>query len=305
MAAADLRRAPAGRIARLTESLRQAGHQPLALEPWRGGVDYWVDLASFADGSVRVVRSPRVEAVDTSYDGPTDFGQALVREAVVLRLAERAGVPVPHVYDQQAGDPPWMLQSLLTGDDTPPAAQADRQIGVWVRRLHEQKPTQPPFAPAPGWSGWVANRIGRRLAAMSEFTTLPATAEVLATVAELLPSRNDVAVALLHLDVRPDNIVYAGGMPIGLLDFANALTGDPLFELARIRRYGGLTTEFSAGYGELSEPAEVLQRLLDFYELDSSTLLTVVGRHEADDEQLHRVNLARTHELCRQLLAQR
>lgn len=296
---------PEIRVARIAASLRAAGHDVRQVRPWRSGVDCFVDLVASSDDQSLVVRSPRVETIDTSYDGPTDFAAVLIKEAAALQLAEAAGVPVPRVYDLHRGsgshDPTWMLQSLVVGDvaDGVHGQEGGRRVGSWVRALHEIRPTRDPLRPPADWADVVTLRISHRIEAVRRYTDLPSGADVVRSMARVLEARSEFAVALLHLDVRDANIVVHDGEPVALLDFANAMTGDPMFELARIRRFGGLTPNFLQGYGSprlLDDPAT--SQLLDFYELDTATLLTLVGAEETDDHALHRDNLERTRVLC-------
>jgi aminoglycoside phosphotransferase (APT) family kinase protein len=292
-------------LARLRSSLRAAGHPAADVRPWRSGVDCWVDLVTTQDHDMLVLRTPRVECLDTSYDGPTDFGAVLVKEVAALTLAETAGVPVPHVHAIHRGtgdgDPTWMLQSLVAGNDVAPQPGSGEVVGAWVRALHAVRPADAPLTPPADWAGTLTRRISRRLDAVRRYADLPPSDAVLGPVVGTLAGRAGSAAALLHLDVRPANVVYRDGVPVALLDFANALTGDPLLELARIRRFGGLTQEFLRGYGgsDLNDPA--VGGLIDLYELDTSTLLTLVGAEETDDIALHRDNLRRTHVLCARL----
>jgi aminoglycoside phosphotransferase (APT) family kinase protein len=296
---------PRSRLARLRSSLRAAGHEAADMRPWRSGTDCWVDLVTTHDDRMLVLRTPRVESLDTSYDGPTDFGAVLVKEVAALTLAETAGVPVPHVHAIHRGtgedDPTWMLQSLVSGNSVVPQPGSGEVVGAWVRALHAVRPTDAPLAPPTDWPTTVARRISRRLDAVRRYADFPPSDAVLGPVMGTLADRTCSAAALLHLDVRDANVVYRDGVPVALLDFANALTGDPLLELARIRRFGGLTEDFLRGYGDADLDDPAVGGLVDLYELDTSTLLTLVGAEETDDISLHRDNLTRTQALCARL----
>lgn len=295
------------RVQRLEASLSNQLNEPIELRPWRGGVDCWVDLAHRYDGTVQVVRSPRVEVLHTSYDGTVDLGDTLQHEAEVLVEVEHSHVPTPRlVATHKRADPndlSWMLQELLPGAH--PAewtAALGHQLGRATKALHVIRPNQGSLTPQSDWAGWVGDRISARLDAVRRYCELPTDEAVLRPSRLLLKQRQSTATSLLHLDLRAANLLTDDDTITGVLDFANALVGDPLFELARLRRYGMLDANFIDGYGDFPDTVDAA-RLLDLYELDTSALLTVVGVEEVDDPQLHRENLGRTRQLCSRIAA--
>ena len=122
---------------------------------------------------------------------------------------------------------------------------------------------------------------------------------MLAVAVPLLAARSAVDPALLHMDLWAPNICVRDGRIVAVLDVANAVAGDPLLELARLRNYGLLTTEFCEGYGLSAGVLLDVARFLDVYELDTAALLTVVAVEEIDDEAL----LARSRGRVRELSA--
>jgi aminoglycoside phosphotransferase (APT) family kinase protein len=119
----------------------------------------------------------------------------------------------------------------------------------------------------------------------------------LASATRLLAERSTVDPVLLHMDLRPANLCVRDGQIVAVLDVANALAGDPLFELARIRNYGLLTDSFCAGYGLSAGQLRDVGSVVDLYELETAALLTVVAVEEIDDETLHTSSRARLRDL--------
>lgn len=91
--------------------------------------------------------------------------------------------------------------------------------------------------------------------------------------------------ALLHLDVRAANLRCTGRRDATLVDWANALVGDPALELARVSEFAripgnGVDIEgLRRGYGD-APPASVL------YHLDAAVVLALVFMSEAPDPKL-------------------
>lgn len=187
----------------------------------------------------------------------------------------------------------------VDGDTALWLPSTSREVGELVRRLHRTT------APAPlrrrgSWPDFVLGRIGQRVDAVRRFVELPPTAGILDPYRELVEQRRLHDDSLLHMDVRADNVLRRDGKVVALIDFMNAVAGDPLFELARIRSYGLLDAEFLDGYGVMPDALDI-DALMDLYELDTAALLTVVGVDEVDDQDLHRASLARTVALCASL----
>ena len=287
----------AERIEILTPSVRRAlGDRTLTVRPWRRGVDFWADLVTQAGVQVGVLRSPRYETLETSYDGPVDFGDIIEREVTALGLMSAGGLPVPRVLGWQRGEsgaPSWVLLTYVAHDDDPDVPL--RQLGELTRRLHDIRPRLPGLEPAGDWAAFMCGRLFARLAAARAYCDPRFDDDLRAGVAGLLRSRHGHASSLLHMDLRAANLCVRDGRIAAIIDVANCMVGDPLLELGRIRGYGLLDDQFLGGYGldaHAFGPDELT--LLDIYELDTAALLTVVAVEETDDAALHAEQAART-----------
>src|SRR6266700_489981 len=185
------------RIETLTRSVRQAfGDATLTVQPWRQGMDFWADLAQ-SGGQMCVLRSPRHEFIETSYDGFVDFGDVIEREVTALRLMADASIPVPSVLGwrrRQPSVPPWVMLAYVEHDDDPDVPL--RQLGELARRLHDIRPRVPGLAPADDWSELMSDRLFRRLDAARAYCDLPVDRGTTARITQLLRSRQDQATSL-------------------------------------------------------------------------------------------------------------
>jgi aminoglycoside phosphotransferase (APT) family kinase protein len=276
--------------------------ESISLRPFRGGVDYFVDLVHRAGHADTVVRSAVVERIETSYEGWVDFADVLEREVEVVKLLAAAGVAVPEVLRWHRGDPPedpsWMLSRFIAHDafdDVP--LSAHRALGRLARRIHDIEPTgdaRALLAPAGSWSEWVVRRIARRVDAARRYVDLPEQALVLDALRRAVGDRDRHARSLLHLDLRGPNLAVEGDDVVAVFDFANAIVGDPFLELARVDGCGLLTGAFLEGYGLRRDELEAHRALLLAYGLDLQALLVVVSREEFDDPMLHESARIRT-----------
>lgn len=278
------------RVDRLTRRLREVLDEPgLSVRPWRAGVDFWADLVE--TGTVLgVVRSPRTERLETTYEGAVDFGAVIEKEAVALELMAASALPVPRVLARERATESWILLSHVPHE--PDAAIPPVQLGRLARRLHGIRPRTPLLGPQPSWAAYVVDRLRHRLEAARAYCPLPDGPALEDRVTGRLSAREPAATSLLHMDLRPGNVCVLDGRVTGLIDVANCLVGDPLMELGRLRAYGLLDEGFRTGYGTTRfTPAEAA--LLDIYELDTALLLTVVSVEEFDDPALHRAQASR------------
>ena len=152
----------------------------------------------------------------------TDQVETCQRELRLMRLAASAGVPVPTVHAVGAwNDRPALLLSWCDGRPLLDEAR-DRPDQLWrlgvefgrcQARIHQIKvPAQPGEEPE-RWIGWAGpdERILRE-----RLQTIPRLSD-----------------RLLHLDYHPLNVLIDQGRVTGVIDWANARSGDPRADLAR------------------------------------------------------------------------
>jgi len=294
------------RHSELAAELSSSFDTEVAVAGWREGFDYHADLASVRGQWTRVVLSPRAEVLDTSYEGSVDFGDVIERQAMAYVAAGSAGVPVPAVHlarhrrESQHGRSLLLLEQVP--DDDSWSARSDIQLGGLVRRLHA----------IPGWVvdgglenqiAWrdvVGARLRQRLSAAQPhlgLSDLPDLERVLDF--ELFEAHKRSLDRLLHMDIRRPNICVTNQRIVGLIDFANVIRGDPLFELARIRYSGLLSNDFLRGYGIEDPPGWLRSNalLLALYEMDIASLLVTVAAEEAHDPDLFSQASTRLREL--------
>jgi Phosphotransferase enzyme family len=296
------------RHSELSAELSSSFDTQVAVIGWREGFDHHADLALAPGQWTRVVLSPRVEELNTSYEGSVDFGEVINRQALAYAAASSAGVPVPSVYlarhrrESQCGRSLLLLEQVP--DDESWSARSDYQLGGLVRQLHaipgwviDGGPGDPV-----GWRDVVSARLTQRLSAAQchlGLSDLPDVKRILD--AELAESPEHPLDCLLHMDIRRPNICVSDQHIGGLIDFANVIRGDPLFELARIRYSGLLSNDFLRGYG-IEDPAAWSRKnasLLALYEIDIAALLVTVAIEEADTPDLFTQASTRLRELIK------
>ncbi|MBA2813627.1 aminoglycoside phosphotransferase family protein [Streptomyces sp. KM273126] len=201
------------------------------------------------------------------------FGAAegIRREAAVLTLLRQTEVPIPHAVLLPAN--PTFPNDLLLIDVLPGhAAELDSGVltdaGRKLRRVHEVE------LPGFGLVGTDHERVAA--ASGTWFGFLDA---VVAAARQLIPVNvmptavhDEVAAqlrqhrtrahltgvgqgVLLHGDLMPKHVWDDQGRLVGLIDWGDAMAGDPLFDLARFSMAGDdAFRQFLQGYGSPNPP---------------------------------------------------
>jgi aminoglycoside phosphotransferase (APT) family kinase protein len=252
-----------------------------------GGVEFRVFEAAARDGSKVVLRTPVGGRFQSTPNDPHVDTRSLLRwEYAVTRHLDGLGFPVATPRELVLGQPDVLVSDFVT-DDGRGADQA--ALGSLLRRLHHAPvPPLPPVAahglPA---AGLVPRRIADRFAGLAEFVSALPPAPPIEQLTAVLASRP--AGGLVHLDVRASNLRCTGGVVRGLLDWSNALVGDPALELGRLAEYAwlpenGLDYEaVLAGYGD---PVPVDSAAFWIYRLDAAVMLALLFHSEVPDAEL-------------------
>jgi len=240
----------AGRVADALE--RALGvRQEATVLGWTRGTFHWVARARLADGAEVAARFLRL-------DRPV-LREGLRAGTQAAGLARGRGLPAPEPLGEAAGTegvPPVAVMRWVAGTplsdldrDEPVVERALGELGALLARLHQvvgsgAGPVAPrsgdageggPAGRQPGWPGYLACRLEDHLAACQAAGSL---AGLEAEAARRWLADGDWSGAgevdrLLHGDPGPANLVVdTEGNVAGMLDWEDAMVGDPVFELA-------------------------------------------------------------------------
>lgn len=248
---------------------------------WTRGTFHWVARVRQGDRTEVAARFLRL-------DLPV-LREGLRVGAETAALAREGGLPAPeplHGVAPALDDLPplavsrWVEGSPLSGrdHDEPAVERALGELGGHLRRLHGVTgsgagPLAPGRAEAaaptgrhPSWAGYLGCRLEEHLAACHALGSLGASeaAEVRRSLMGAEWWDAGPVDRLLHGDAGPANLVVeTRGAVAGLLDWEDAMVGDPVFELASCasfhpeRRWPAL---FEGYLGRASLPASLAGR---------------------------------------------
>jgi aminoglycoside phosphotransferase (APT) family kinase protein len=251
------------------------------LRPVGGGMEFRVFAANASDGSEVVLRTPIGGRFQSNpNDRHVDTRSLLRWEFEVTRYLHGCGFPVAAPRELVLGEPDVLISAYVT-DDGHGADQT--ALGALLRQLHHLP--APPMAPVAANGLPPVRLLPRRIA--DRFAELA----VLVPGLPALPDTRQLAAALtggpsgrlLHLDVRAPNLRCGDGAVRAVLDWSNALTGDPLLELGRIAEYALLPENgldyhaILVGYGE---PIPADSPRFWIYRLDTAVMLALLFSSE-------------------------
>jgi hypothetical protein len=287
--------------------LREIGHG-LETRVYRG--------ESAALGPV-AIRVPHTRWLNSGNEDQVDTRPLLRQDFDLSRHLRAHGLPVPEVFVMHASGPgpDFTIARYVESDDS---ELPEREFGRLIRAIHE--------VPAPELDlvcmeshddadRLLAERIGDRLKNLAAVTDLGAGLPDIRSldIRAVLAADRDAGLPrrLLHMDLRPENILVRSGRPVAILDWSNALIGDPALDLARTAEYGSLTPAVLAGYGDTGTftpaplaslaPLTSLTPRQAVYRLDTAVMLSHVFLGDAPDRAKARHYVERTKSLCRML----
>jgi aminoglycoside phosphotransferase (APT) family kinase protein len=296
-------RAGAGTEVALGHEAADLGWELRDLKQIGGGLEFLVFEAT-VDGLGRLaLRVPRVPWISNDNDPDVEAFRLLDQEAMLAAHIADAGLPAPRVHLLHRGRRCDFLAVELIAHDGSVPRSAD--LGRLVRTLHELPapdliPVMDTFNSVPVT---LAERLARRAGVVERLSGthlgLPNTPVLAEALAWAAAERR-----LLHMDVRAENVLTRDGEIVALVDWSNALLGDPALELARASEYGVRDESFADGYGNADPLARAPRAVELLYRLDAAVMLAVVFLSEAPNRALAAVQVRRVLELTHALRAE-
>jgi aminoglycoside phosphotransferase (APT) family kinase protein len=181
-------------------------------------------------------------------------GPGLSAEARACSLAAEAGVPAPEIVAVGTnGAVEYLIQRAVAGGEVSPSdAAVLRSLGAELVMLHQVRGDGFGLlsgALRPTWVELLMDQVGS-LDGLVDAGLLPADQRERLVEAVAARTPEPEGPVLLHGDLHPRHVYAAGGVLTGIIDWGDALYGDPLFDLARFSIAGvDATSAVLDGYG--------------------------------------------------------
>ncbi|ENQ3107843.1 phosphotransferase [Bacillus cereus] len=198
---------------------------------------------------------------------------SLQKEAKLSAFCHSQGIPVPAVHGLHLSEElDFLISDYIVTDATPISSY---EIGELANKLHHMPIECLHYENEHGKSTeqHIAERLARRLQSFNKITSLripfPKAEEI-----EAILKEGEQVTRLLHMDIRPANIIGHGGEIQAIVDWDNALIGHPLLELMRIAEVNEVNwSEFKAGYKDEHIFESLPKIVCLFYRLDTALML--------------------------------
>ncbi|MGK2740302.1 phosphotransferase family protein [Tepidicaulis sp. LMO-SS28] len=265
-------------------------------EPVGGGLEF--QIYRFDDGAHSyAVRVPRASIFRNANDPNTSAKALLKQEHAIVSHCLSACLPAVRSYGVGTGGPcgSFLVQDYIEHDES---EYGPEETGRVLAAIHAMPV---PFERTVAHEGMpfarlVGQRLIRRAERLSKISgailNMPSANEV-----ERCLSDRPHAHRLLHLDVRPSNMLCVRGRLIALIDWSNALVGDPNMEVARAQEYELPVARIMQGYRQVRELEPVNDDVFTLYRLDAAIMLALVFASEAPDAERAKRQLVRVMQL--------
>lgn len=219
-------------------------------------------------------------------------------EYKLLQIAQTAGLPTPKPYtvDESCAilPIPYIVLEYIDGATVfEPADVTDyiQQVAATLGRIHRVNAASHDLAFLPSQSDAIASKLQHPPTQLDTSLEEGRVREILTAVWPL-PEVNPSV--LLHGDYWPGNLLWKNGQLVGVIDWEDALVGDPLADVARSR----LELCWALGLDAMRQFTEVYQSLttVDFTHLpywDLCAAVRHIGKVEGwglDADTFHRMH---------------
>lgn len=230
-------------------------------------------------------RVPWERQVNNINDGSFSSRISLEKEAKLAQFCSKNGIPVPKVHRIHLSDElDFLISDFIPSNNVTISA---RTIGEFTSRLHHIPANE--LDDGQPTSKLLSKRIVERTAAFNAIThshiKLPSTQEI-----EHILQEGDSMKRLLHMDIRPVNLLGYDGEIKAIVDWDNALIGHPLLDLMRIKETNEVDFEgLKEGYTDKQIFNSLPATVTLFYQLDTAVMLAnlFIDRLHNEDKGAH------------------
>lgn len=249
------------------------------------GMDAKVYRAHSPELGPVAIKMPHNRWVSSGNEPRLDTRVILRKEFRLSRHLQAHGLQVPEVFFMHTDDDgvDFIVSQFVESDNS---ELLDSEFGRLIRAIHDLPAPSIELSasePSADADEILTERIERRLKTLASIVSLSIPVPDIGSALSAWRT-DDVPGRLLHMDLRPENILVRSGHPLAILDWSNALVGEAALDLSRAAEYGSLTAAALAAYGNSDAfsmtprtPREII------YRLDTAVMLAHVFLQGAPD----------------------
>ncbi len=261
---------------------RQLGIRVQSITPFREGAELTVFRAVMGAGVKVVLKTAPREDLGNANDPSCSARALLSQEEHLSRYVRSRGIPVPVTYGLVTDGPyPCLIQEFVEHDES--CAVSDGHLAPLLSRIHTcTAPRNLVAHEGLPFVSCIARRIVRRAHELEKATGVSLPVPDTDCIESVLKLRS-YRPSLLHMDIRPPNILAAAGSIRAIIDWSNALVGDPALEFARIAEWWRPWRRLRVAYESICGPMRT-PRIVDLlYRLDAALVLGLLHSTEQPD----------------------
>ena len=276
---------------------RQLGIRVQSITPFRDGAEFTVFRAVIGAGVKVVLKTAPHEDMGNVNDPSCSARALLSQEGHLSRYVRSRRIPVPITYGLLTDGPyPCLIQEFLEHDES--CEVSDDQLAALISRIHAcTAPRSLVAHEGLPFASCIARRIARRAHELGRATGVSLAVPDTGCIESVLKLRS-YRPSLLHMDIRPPNILATAGSIRAVVDWSNSLMGDPALEFARIAEWwrpcAGLRVAYEGICGPIRTP-----RIVDLlYRLDAALVLGLLHSTERPNPEPARTAVCRATKLA-------
>ncbi|MFD1735458.1 phosphotransferase family protein [Bacillus salitolerans] len=246
------------------------------------------------------IRVPWNKRVLNDNEGEFDSRIQLQKEAEIASHCFKYGLPVPEVIHLHLDeDIDFLVSHFIRGDQNPTSSY---EIGLLTSKLHQLPINKLRTIDSRKMSKILSERITNRFEVFKRITSVPIEF-ISQKELETILQHDDDQTCLLHMDIRPANLISENGQIKAIVDWNNALIGNPVLDVMRTVETNEVDeTEFLKGYGK-DEMIDITPRIIRLiYRLDTAVMLAVLFLSYLQDKEKGEYYTTRVQSLCKSII---
>ena len=276
---------------------QQLGIRVQSITPFREGAEFTVLRAVIGAGIEVVLKTAPREDMGNANDPSCSARALLSQEEHLSRYVRSRGIPVPVTYGLLTEGPyPCLIQEFVEHDES--CAVSDDHLAHLLSRIHAcTAPRNLVAHEGLPFVSCIARRIVRRAHELGKATGVSLAVPDTDCIESVLKLRS-YRPSLLHMDIRPPNILATAGSIRAVIDWSNSLMGDPALEFARIAEWWRPCTRLRVAYESICGPIRT-PRIVDLlYRLDAALVLGLLHSTERPNPEAARTAVCRATKLA-------
>jgi Phosphotransferase enzyme family len=239
------------------------------------GLEQIVFKALTQDYQEVVIKVPWVRFFSRESEGPLDSRKILEQEYVLTKYIGPFSPVSSPIHLHFGSEIDFLITKFVDSDDSKVTQFEKGRFLSEIHKIPFDKQIELIHQRRNPFITYLSNRLENRKNELEKAAGIKFKFPSKEEIAGLLAERKH-SISLLHMDYRNENLLIKNGKINALIDWSNALLGDPALEVCRTSEFDGVNKEFLEGYGDARYIADIPNQIEYLYRLDAAIMLTNV-----------------------------